>query len=70
MKQKKVPQSVINKLSREINKSAWQRLKEDRAIALYPEIMPKKNITKKEIQELADEINTSIWKKFKKLRNK
>ena len=29
---KKVPQSVINKLSREINKSAWEKFKKARGI--------------------------------------
>jgi len=27
---KKVPQSVINKLSREINKNVWDRIKKER----------------------------------------
>lgn len=31
---KKVPQSVINKLSREINKNAWEKLKKKRGLDL------------------------------------
>ncbi len=30
---KKIPPSVVNKFSREINKSAWEKFKKDRKIA-------------------------------------